>query len=119
MNTSLKWLITASFINLVGNLLGAAITLQQNLAADWGSYSMVGMCCETLRASRGRPSRSIGIRVDPACDRPGGTATRSVDVPFCERGHCRRNGDLASGREQVRGELQPGSPIQTNTFRYL
>ena len=38
MNTSLKWLITASFINLVGNLLGAAIALQQNLAADWGGY---------------------------------------------------------------------------------
>ena len=38
MNTSMKWLITASFINLVGNLLGAPIALQQNLAADWGGY---------------------------------------------------------------------------------
>jgi hypothetical protein len=36
INTSLKSLITASFINLVGNLLGTAIALQQNLAADWG-----------------------------------------------------------------------------------
>src|ERR1041385_3378092 len=36
MNTSLKWLVTASLVNLVGNVLGTLIALQQNLAADWG-----------------------------------------------------------------------------------
>ena len=36
MNISLKWLITASILNLVGNSLGALISLGQNLAADWG-----------------------------------------------------------------------------------
>ena len=36
MNTSLKWLVTASLLNLVGNSLGAVISLGQNLAADWG-----------------------------------------------------------------------------------
>jgi hypothetical protein len=36
MHTSLKWLITASLVNLVGNSLGAVISLGQNLAADWG-----------------------------------------------------------------------------------
>ena len=37
MITSLKWLVTASLVNLIGNSLGAVISLQQNLAADWGS----------------------------------------------------------------------------------
>jgi len=36
MNTSLKWLIIASLVNLLGNSLGAVISLGQNLAADWG-----------------------------------------------------------------------------------
>jgi hypothetical protein len=36
MNTSSKWLITASVLNLVGNGLGAVISLGRNLAADWG-----------------------------------------------------------------------------------
>ena len=36
MNTSLKWLVTATLVNLVGNSLGAVISLGQNLAADWG-----------------------------------------------------------------------------------
>src|SRR4029079_13506953 len=36
MHTSLKWLVTASLVNLVGNSLGAVISLGQNLAADWG-----------------------------------------------------------------------------------
>jgi len=36
MNTTLKWLVTASLINLLGNSLGAVISLGQNLAADWG-----------------------------------------------------------------------------------
>ena len=36
MNASLKWLVTASLVNLVGNSLGTVIALQQNLAADWG-----------------------------------------------------------------------------------
>jgi hypothetical protein len=38
INISSKWLITASFNNLVGNLLRAAIALQQNLAADWSGH---------------------------------------------------------------------------------
>ena len=37
MNTSLKWLVRASIVNLVGNSLGTVISLQQNLAADWGN----------------------------------------------------------------------------------
>jgi hypothetical protein len=37
MNTSLKWLVTASLINLLGNGLGTTIALQQNLAAKLGS----------------------------------------------------------------------------------
>lgn len=36
MNASLKWLITASVVNLLGNLVGTIVALQQNLAADWG-----------------------------------------------------------------------------------
>jgi len=36
MHTSLKWLITASLVNLVGNSLGAVISLGQNLTSDWG-----------------------------------------------------------------------------------
>jgi len=36
MNTSLKWLIIASLVNLLGNSLGAVISLGQNMAADWG-----------------------------------------------------------------------------------
>lgn len=36
MNISLKWLITTSLVNLIGNSLGAVISLGQNLAADWG-----------------------------------------------------------------------------------
>lgn len=68
MNTSLKWLITASFID---------------------------------------------------CDHIDGTATRSVDVPFYDQGHCRRNGDLASWLEQVYREFRLGSPIQMNRFRCL
>ena len=36
MNTSLKWLITASLANLVGNSLGTVLALQRHLAADWG-----------------------------------------------------------------------------------
>lgn len=36
MHISLKWLITASLVNLVGNSFGAVISLGQNLAADWG-----------------------------------------------------------------------------------
>jgi hypothetical protein len=36
MHTSLKWLVTASLVNLAGNSLGAVISLGQNLAADWG-----------------------------------------------------------------------------------
>ena len=36
MNTSLKWLIVASAANLLGNSLGAMISVVQNLAADWG-----------------------------------------------------------------------------------
>jgi hypothetical protein len=37
MNTSLKWLVTSSFVNLIGNSLGTVIALQQNLAAELGS----------------------------------------------------------------------------------
>jgi hypothetical protein len=37
MNTSLKWLVTASIINLLGNALGTILALQQNLPADWGN----------------------------------------------------------------------------------
>ena len=37
MNTSLKWLVTSSFVNLFGNSLGTLIALQQNLAAELGS----------------------------------------------------------------------------------
>ena len=36
MSNSLKSLITASIVNLLGNSLGAIISLAQNLAADWG-----------------------------------------------------------------------------------
>ena len=36
MNTSLKWLVTASIVNLLGNSLGTIVALQRNLAADWG-----------------------------------------------------------------------------------
>lgn len=36
MNTSLRWLVTASITNLLGNSLGTIVALQQNLAADWG-----------------------------------------------------------------------------------
>jgi hypothetical protein len=37
MNTSLNWLVTASVVNLVGNILGTVIAVQQNLAAELGS----------------------------------------------------------------------------------
>ena len=37
MNASLKWLVTASITNLVGNSLGTIVALRQNLPADWGS----------------------------------------------------------------------------------
>jgi hypothetical protein len=37
MNTSLKWLVTASIVNLLGNALGTILALQQNLPADWGN----------------------------------------------------------------------------------
>ncbi len=36
MNTSLKWLVLASFTNLVGNSFGTVIAFQQNLTANWG-----------------------------------------------------------------------------------
>jgi hypothetical protein len=36
MNTSRKWLITASIVNLVSNSLGTILALQRHLAADWG-----------------------------------------------------------------------------------
>ena len=36
MNTSLKWLVLTSFINLVGNSLGMILALQHNLIADFG-----------------------------------------------------------------------------------
>lgn len=36
MNTSSRWLITASIVNLLSNSLGAAISLAQDLLADWG-----------------------------------------------------------------------------------
>jgi hypothetical protein len=36
MNASRKWLVAASVVNLLGNLFGTIIALQQNLAADWG-----------------------------------------------------------------------------------
>lgn len=37
MSISLKWLVTASIVNLVSNSLGTVIALQQNLAAELGS----------------------------------------------------------------------------------
>ena len=36
MNSSLKWLVTASIVNLIGNALGTWVALQRGLAADWG-----------------------------------------------------------------------------------
>ena len=36
MNTPIKWLVTASLINLLGNALGTIVSVQRNLAADWG-----------------------------------------------------------------------------------
>jgi len=36
VNPSLHWLVIASLVNLLGNALGTIISLQQNLAADWG-----------------------------------------------------------------------------------
>lgn len=36
MDAYSKWLVAASVVNLVSNSLGAVISLQQNLAADWG-----------------------------------------------------------------------------------
>ena len=37
MNTSLKWLVTASIVNLAGNTLGTVIAVNRNLAAGFGS----------------------------------------------------------------------------------
>lgn len=36
MNNPLKWLVTASIVNLLGNCFGTILALQQNLTADWG-----------------------------------------------------------------------------------
>jgi len=36
MNTSSKWLVEASIVNLVGNSLGAILALQHNLISDLG-----------------------------------------------------------------------------------
>jgi hypothetical protein len=38
MTTSLKWLVLASFTNLVGNILGAMLALQHNLTAGFGGF---------------------------------------------------------------------------------
>lgn len=37
MSNSVKWLATASFVNLWGNCQGTIVALQQNLAAEPGS----------------------------------------------------------------------------------
>jgi hypothetical protein len=37
MKDSLKWLVTASIVNLLGNAIGAIVALQENLAAGLGS----------------------------------------------------------------------------------
>ena len=36
MKPPVKWLITASIVNLLANALGTIVSLQRNLAADWG-----------------------------------------------------------------------------------
>ena len=36
MHTSLKWLVLASVVNLVGNVLGTILALQNNLISDLG-----------------------------------------------------------------------------------
>ena len=38
MINSLKWLVIASLINLVGNAFGAMLALQHNLAGDFGGF---------------------------------------------------------------------------------
>ena len=35
---SLKWLLLASLVNLVSNILGAIVAMQNNLAADFGGF---------------------------------------------------------------------------------
>ncbi len=37
MNTSLKWLVTASIVNVAGNTLGTVVAINRNLAAGLGS----------------------------------------------------------------------------------
>ena len=120
IKTSLKWLITPSFINLVGNLLGTAIALQQNLAADWGGY-LDGR--DVLRDFLGFKRAAISVPlsfmliqlvITFVALRPG-----LWTYPFVTEGIVGTTVTLHPGENKFVVNFGWDHPIQMNTFRYL